>query len=503
MVKLNKFQTIGFTGWASEVTKASHIESLYHKSPQLANNFMVQLAARNFGKGLEEFLSRYTTKEFEDDSEYYWNVIGSSRRNVPLIEARRWDGTVVGSDDDSDDNVGANGEPFYLVFGESWFFNGEEIFGNLNEVYPMLIKGHPKQEGTNYVYEVELSNGTDTGIPVERLLSGERFSVNAAPVSRGLSKEVGGVRHAAPSAMRNEWTTIRLYDKVSGDLLDKKVAIGVPALVKEDASGKMVKSTVNKWMFQQEYDFEKQWAEYKNNMYAYSVSNRNANGEYKNFDQSGEVIRKGDGLYAQMNRGNYIPYNNFSLKFLEDVLLEFSTSKLELGQRHFVIRTGEFGFRQFANEARSALSAWREFDYDAVAAGVLTKNATGLTFKTPQITEWYGPNGIHVTVEIDSFYDDPVHNKIKHPNGGVAKSYCYDIFDMGTAENPNIFKCAIKGKGESRGFMAGMRNPWTGANENNYMSYSEDSASIHRMATFGVCVLDPTRTMRLVPKIIA
>lgn len=290
MVKLNKFQAVGFTGWASEVTKANHIESLYHKCPQLANNFMVQLAARNFGKGLEQFLSKFTTKEFEDDSEYYWEVIGSSRRNIPLIEARRWDGTVVGSGDDDNSNVGINGEPFYLVFGEMWFFNGEEIFGNLNEVYPMLIKGHPKMEGSNYVYEVELSNGSQEGIPYDRLLFGERFSYNAAPVSRGLSKEVGGVRHAAPATMRNEWTTIRLYDKVSGDLLDKKVAIGVPAVVKEDKTGKMVKSTKNMWMFQQEYDFERTWAEYKNNMLAYSVSNRNANGEYLNFDQSGEVI---------------------------------------------------------------------------------------------------------------------------------------------------------------------------------------------------------------------
>lgn len=339
MVKLQKFQTVGFTGWASEVTKANHIDTLYHKSPQLANQFMVQLAARNFGKALEAFLTTFPTKEFEDDSEYYWNVIGSARRNIPLVQARDFAGNVISTSTTS--NVGVNGEPFYLVFGEAWFFNGEELFGNLNEVYPMLVKGAPRQEGTHYVYTVELSNGSNEGIPAERLLPGERFSYNAAPVSRGLSREVGGVRHVAPATMRNEWTTIRLHDKVSGDLMDKKVAIGVPALVKEDASGKMVQSTVNKWMFQQEYDFERTWAEYKNNMMAYSASNRNANGEYTNFDQSGEVIRKGDGLYMQMKRGNEQYYNTFSLKLLEDVLLSFSVQNLEYGDRTFVIRTGK------------------------------------------------------------------------------------------------------------------------------------------------------------------
>lgn len=502
MVKLQKFQTVGFTGWASEVTKANHIDTLYHKSPQLANQFMIQLAARNFGKALEAFLTKFPVKEFESDDEYYWEVIGSARRNIPLIEARYFDGTKVDATSaETKGNVGVNGEPFYLVFGEQWFFNGEEIFGNLNEVYPMLIKGTPKLEGTNYVYEVELSNGSNEGIPYERLLLGERFSYNAAPVARGLSKEVGGVRHVAPATMRNEWTTIRLYDKVSGDLMDKKVAIGVPALVKQDGTGKMVPSTVNKWMYQQEYDFERTWAEYKNNMMYYSVSNRNSNGEYRNFDQGGEVIRKGDGLRAQMQKGNVHYYNKFTLKLLEDILLQFSVQNLEYGDRTFMIRTGEFGFAQFAKEARSALSGWTEFTFNGDNLGIISKNGNGYAVRNPQITEWFGPNNIHIKVEIDSFYDDPVTNKIPHPDGGVAESYRYDIFDLGTSQAPNIFKCAIKGRPESRGFMSGMRNPWTGATSNNYMSYSEDSASIHRMASFGVCVLDPTRTMSLIPMI--
>lgn len=46
-------------------------------------------------------------------------VIGSSRRNIPLVEARREDGTVVEST--QDENVGIGGAPFYLVFGEDWF----------------------------------------------------------------------------------------------------------------------------------------------------------------------------------------------------------------------------------------------------------------------------------------------------------------------------------------------------------------------------------------------
>ena len=34
-------------------------------------------------------------REFDDDNEYTWDVIGSSRRNIPLVEARDENGDTV------------------------------------------------------------------------------------------------------------------------------------------------------------------------------------------------------------------------------------------------------------------------------------------------------------------------------------------------------------------------------------------------------------------------
>lgn len=56
-------------------------------------------------------------KEFESDAEYTWDVVGSSRRNIPLVEARNDSGVIDGDEG----MVGANTEPFYLVFAEDWF----------------------------------------------------------------------------------------------------------------------------------------------------------------------------------------------------------------------------------------------------------------------------------------------------------------------------------------------------------------------------------------------
>jgi hypothetical protein len=67
----------------------------------------------------------------------------------------------------------------------------------------------------------------------------------------------------------------------------------------------------------------------------------------------------------------------------------------------------------------------------------------------------------------------------------------------------NIFKCKIKGDNEYRGYQWGLRNPFTGQMGNPYMSYDEDSASFHRMCSLGICVLDPTRTMSLIPDVLA
>ena len=47
-----------------------------------------------------------------------------------------------------------------------------------------------------------------------------------------------------------------------------------------------------------------------------------------------------------------------------------------------------------------------------------------------------------------------------------------------------------------------VRDPYTGRWGNPHMSFPDDKAAIHKMGQFGVCVLDPTRTISLVPAIL-
>ena len=77
------------------LTKDNQLASIYQRAPQLVSEFMVQLLALNRGKSLESELAKYPTKQFDTDDEFSWQIIGSSRRNIPLVEARKIDGNPV------------------------------------------------------------------------------------------------------------------------------------------------------------------------------------------------------------------------------------------------------------------------------------------------------------------------------------------------------------------------------------------------------------------------
>ena len=447
---LGKFQTREFSYWKG-LTKDNHLGAIFSRAPQKATNLMVQLLAYQRGKTLDTLLNKFPTREFENDEEYTWDVIGSSKRNIPLIEARDENGTVV---ENNGKMIGVGTAPFYLVFGEDWFADGEFIVGNLNEVYQFRVLGDARMEGTNAVYKVELAGGNTDGVPSERLLAGERFSIEAAFVESELSRKVGDVRFSSPVSMRNEFSTIRIHHKVPGNKINRKLAVGIPVV----DNGK--RTTMNMWMHYVDYELEMQFSDYKNNALAFGRSNRNSNGEYKNIGKSGVVIKTGAGLYEQMDVANTLFYNQFSLKLIEDALYELSAAKLGMGDRYFLIKTGERGATQFHKAVLQEISGWSQFTLNGDALGVVQKtqsplhsNALAAGF---QFVEYKAPNGVRVKIDVDPYYDDPVRNKIQHPLGGPAFSYRYDIMDIGTMDQPNIFKCTVKGEPEIRGYQWGL-----------------------------------------------
>ena len=506
--QLGKFTMQHFKAWAPNITKKTHITSVFGSKTQKVPGMMVQLMAFKYGKTFDTMLSKLPVKEFDNGEDYVWDVIGSTDRLIPLVECRNENGAVV---DASSGNVGAGTQPFYLVFGEHWFFDGETIEGNLGNKYPLRILGDAREEGTNYVYKVETMGGITEGVPAERLLPGELFSYGAAFVEGGLSRKVGGIRHAVPVSMRNEWSHIRIHHKVSGDMMDDKLAISIP--MNEPTNNGYKVRQVNAWMLNVDFELERTFRNYKNYAWAWGRSNRNKNGEYLNFGKSGDAIRTGAGLYEQIEMGNVIWYNDFSLKLIEDALYDMFAGKEDFKDRAVTIRTGEKGGMLFQKAALTDGSGWKsyfEFSGDNLGIWNKTTNAAAphggaLRFTVPQVTEYVAPMGVKITLDIDQSYDNINHSgyKVTHPLGGLASSYIFDILDLGSSVSPNIQKCKIKGHPEEwRGYESGMRNPFTGAWDNDHMSNDEDAAVIHKMADSGIVVWDPTRTMRIMPDIL-
>lgn len=505
--RINPTQMVGVTTWKGTVTKENHIYNLFRKDPQKASEVMTTLMSAMHLPTLDTYLSKEVpVREYDDDSDLYWNVLASSRRNIPLVEARHADGTVV---KDTDTNIGVGFEPFYLVFPIDYFALGEVLWGNYNETYPVIVKEEGRQEGTNTVYLVE-PFGTQgaAGIPAERLLAGEKFSVGYAPVESNFSRKVGDVRFSAPIAMHSSWQTVRIQHKVGGKELGKKLDARIP--VTGIVNGKQVTKLVDRWMHAVTWKIEEQWEEYKNNSLDRGVSTIDVNGEVTNFGLSGLPNKQGAGFRQLMEMGNIIYYDRFSIKLLENVFSNMFSGKVDFRNRKVVVRTGEEGAKLISREAKKEASGWLPL-FSASAPSYFSKggstdftpNGNGMTITNYQVTRWISSNGLDVTIMIDSSKDDKTTNKIMHPNGGTAESYRMDCFYAGNEDEPNVQKCVVKDRPERRGYQWGpFDNPFTGESNNGSASFDEDAAVVHYIATQGIRMVDPGRVTCLVPNLL-
>lgn len=510
MAQLNAYKMRPAQSWGPGVTQRKHIAEIFGKNPQKMNDIMVRAYTANYGYQFSNLIKNHTSvREFDSDEEYTWQLIGSTYKNVPLLECRDEFGVVVTADHGV---VGKGGAPFQLVFGEAYFGCREMIVGELNEYYQFLILDEmPTMEGPNAVYNVQLMAGGQEGCPAERLLPGEKFSQEFNPVESELSRKAGGIRKGIPTLMRNEFTTIRKSHKFTGNAnLQQKLDCDIPIITK-DKDGKEKKMIVNSWFDHETWIFASEWEQEKERTRLYSRSNRNTNGSYLNHGKSGLAIREGDGIMAQMLYGNTTEYNAFGDDFSIDGLAEgiydiCESGNVPINQRKFVVLTGSRGMMQASKAIEKLTGGFKNMTgltYNGDALGIVEQtksdaHQTALAYGA-QFTEYRAPNGVVLTFVLEPSFDDPYRNKIPGPNNkGLLSSYAYYIFDLGTKAEPNMYICKVKGQEDYYRYRIGMRNPF-GITNNNVINYDEDSAEVHTMAILGAAVLDPTRCLSYLP----
>ena len=85
----------------------------------------------------------------------------------------------------------------------------------------------------------------------------------------------------------------------------------------------------------------------------------------------------------------------------------------------------ERGATQFHKAVLDTVSGWKAISFlNAQNPAIVSKTSSNLHDNALsagfQFTEFKAPNGVIVKVEVDPFYDDPVRNKIMHPNGSTS-----------------------------------------------------------------------------------
>ena len=483
-MKISPLQMTDATAWKG-LTTENHLGAIWQMNPQRANNIITKIQQNYFGNDIDSILNKFPVKEFEDDTDYTWDLESQLLDNLALIEARIDGVAVTGAS-----TAGLGFTQFELVFSKDWFSDGEVIVGEKNEAYPIRVLS-TRFEGTNVVYTCELMAKAQTDfVPYEEISGNQLFSREFNPVERTMSEGGRKIKHKSHISMRNAFSTIRIEKSTPGNLSGKKMGTFI-----EGPKGERFQM----WQAYESFMFDAEFRGDINRLLHFGTSNRTATGDYIQKGRSGYSIEMGSGLREQCEASNTNFYTNFNIKSLSSRLLDLSEGKLPMDQRSFLASCGERGAYQFheALEDHSQLfTPTRETKriYDAQAEYA----NQGLGYGG-QFVEYNGPNMVKFNLSIDSIYDDRTRNKVYHPDGGVTESYRYDIYDIGTTNGEaNIRKVKKAGTDVIHKYIPGLRNPFSPDGEVSAIGTAKDAWEEHKFYCGGVMVTDPSKTAHFI-----
>ena len=115
-INLANFQMVGVNGMHGMVTE-NHLGALFQLDTQRAADTITLLQAKVTGNNtLENFLSKFPTRTFKDDTDFVWDVLLSASRNYPLVGARDENGL----DTDGKTSQGGGGVSTYYIHAISF-----------------------------------------------------------------------------------------------------------------------------------------------------------------------------------------------------------------------------------------------------------------------------------------------------------------------------------------------------------------------------------------------
>lgn len=474
--QINKLQVRQGTQWAG-LTTSNYLGTLFMEQPQVASSIVSRLFAERGMANMSSILTMIEAEqEMDTDGDYVWYLQGNSDKSIPVVSYTAASTTMPG----------LNHSIVKIEFGEK-YFSKTDVLSADDRRFRVRVMTEPYSNGINWIYEVQLMTGDPTlFIPPSLLTSTSSFSKQYSAAENTLSKQGGNTSYSSPFEMRNGFTHLRKEDTIAANMLNRPLSIGVPS-----SKGN---SVIKVWTQYAEMEFMRQWEQEKGRQILYGESNKTANGTYAMKGDSGFEIKEGSGIRDQISPAYRFNYNTFSIKWLEDILIQLSVNILQEDQRHFVALTGEYGMRQFNTSLEDYVAKFNVRDEKRIFGSGQTLGFGG------QYTEFRGSNGLRFTLVKLADYDDQVHNRILHPAGGPTESYRYTILHMGTTKGKkNIRRIYPKGEREKMWHVPGSTTPY-GPNTSFKTSAasSVDGYSVYAAAKQSVIVENPMACAELV-----
>jgi hypothetical protein len=473
---ISPLQVRAGTNW-SGLTSDNYLGTLFNEQPYQASALMSRVFAENYHINMDSILSMMgAEEEFPDDRDFEWQLKGDDEKAI----------SVVSFSASSLTQPGLNQTIFKIEFAEKYFAKTDLLTAD-DRRYRVRVMNEPYSNGVNWMYEVQLQTGDNSlFMPPSLLSAGSQFSKSYSSQEKTLSKTGGDTSYSSPFKMRNGFSTLRKKNIIPGNMLNRNVQYKF--------TDPKSNATTTLWSQYADWEFMCQWYKEKNRNLIYGESNKNSNGTYTMKGDSGFEIKEGAGLRDQISPAYKFNYTTFNIDWIEDILIQLSVNILPEDSRKFVALTGEYGMRQFSKAIEDYAARYNIRDEKRVFGSGQNLGFGG------QYTTFKGSNGVELTLLKLPEYDDRVHNRQAHPDGGTTESYRYTILNFGTTNGKkNIRRVYPKGEKEKMWYIPGSCTPF-GPNT----SFKTGSASavdgyeIHAMAKQGLIIENPMSCAELI-----
>lgn len=446
---------------------------------QFINTLKRIYTAENMFLNAKPLLSMTSTKEIDGEI-YRWRLQGAEYKCA----------TVVENLESSNDAPGLNGTTFKVKLSLDYYSYPEVLLPE-NPDFPCAIMDGPIYEGDGYIYTLRLQGDNPTAfLPSDLLQEGAEFSKGWTSTQSEYNKYYGGQQYANSFMLESQLGWFAQEIVVTDKAWRDQGKIAVEFFYTDYKTGKKIK--VSRFM---------PYAEHKMNEELFmSMEVQGWFGKKQTHEgPDGFWVKTGPGVREQMKDGHTEYYNGpLTTTRLKNYLLDIYFAREDASSRDIIGLTGTLGSIMFHDMLASDAASFLQVDTNFTRKMSDTPTRS-LSFGA-QYKEYQGPEGIKVKLKLNPIYDSRRWCKRKHP---TFTNYPIDstritFMDFGSNMDgeDNVMNLRMKDT-FSWGYVPGTMTP-TGPIKGGAAGSKVNGYEMFTQGTFGVVILDPTKTGELI-----